>query len=88
VPAYLTVEPKSGTTIRLHADVRANTCGLFVHCQTSLIETCRELYLDIFTFEKNRGLLLRSGDRVPTKELRHFIAMALTYHLKSVPSDV
>ena len=88
VPAYLTLEPKSGTTIRLHADASANTYGLFVHCQTSLIETCRELYPDIFVFEKNRGLLLRRGDKVPTKELRHFIAMALTYHLKFVPSNV
>ncbi len=83
VPAYLTENPKSGTTQRLEVQIEAGTYGLFVPCQTSLIEQCRELYPEIFRFEKNRGLIFDVDELLPVPELRHFIAMALTYHLKS-----
>lgn len=85
VPAYLTAKPKSGTTIRLEGKSETGTYGVFVPCSTSLIEQCKELYPKVFRFEKNRGLIFGLEDRVPTIELRHFVAMALTYHLKSVP---
>ncbi|HHG90101.1 MAG TPA: DUF1801 domain-containing protein [Devosia sp.] len=83
VPAYLTEKPKSGTTLRVEAQPGAGTYGLFVPCQTSLIEQCRDLYADIFRYEKNRGLIFAPNETLPEPELRHFIAMALTYHLKS-----
>ncbi len=83
VPAYLTENPKSGTTLRLEVQPDAGTYGLFVPCQTSLIERCRELYTHVFRFEKNRGLIFGPNETLPGPELRHFIAMALTYHLKS-----
>ena len=82
VPAYLTEYPKSGTTLRLEAQIEAGTCGLFVPCQISLIEQCRELYPEVFRYEKNRGLMFNVAEPLPEPELRHFIAMALTYHLK------
>ncbi len=86
VPAYLTVNPKSGTTIRLEGKRQGGSCGLYVHCQTDLIARCREIYPLIFVFEGNRGLIFDAGKEVPEAPLRHFIAMALTYHLKSVPN--
>ncbi len=82
VPAYLTVEPKSGTTIRISADQKKNQYGLYVHCQTSLIEQFRRLYPDKFSFQKNRAIIFNRDDQIAEDELRHCIAMALTYHLK------
>ena len=88
VPAYLTENPKSGTTIRLEGKAETGIYGLYVPCSTSLIEQCKELYPDVFTFNKNRGLIFKLKDDVPLEELRHFIAMALTYHLKSDPLNI
>ncbi len=87
MPAYVSTEPKSGTTIRLEANAKTGTYGLFVPCRTSLIEQCRQLYSEKFVFAKNRGLIFSPRDEVPLIELRHFIAMALTYHLQSGPKD-
>ncbi len=85
VPAYLTEKPKSGTTLRLQGNVDAGQYGLYVPCTTNLIEQCKELYPEIFNYTKNRGILFDLTDQIPKAELRHFIAMALTYHVKSGP---
>jgi len=82
VPAYLTVKPKSGTTIRLAATPAKGQYGLYVHCQTTLVSTFRDIYPDIFTYEKNRAILFKIDDQIAEEELRHCISMALTYHLK------
>lgn len=82
VPAYLTIKPKSGTTIRLAANADKNQYGLYVHCQTTLIQTFRDIYPDIFIYEKNRAIIFSADDQIAEEELRHCISMALTYHLK------
>ena len=82
VPAYLTHKPKSGTTIRLAANADKNQYGLYVHCQTTLIPTFRDIYPDIFTYEKNRAIIFDANDQIAEEELRHCISMTLTYHLK------
>lgn len=81
-PSFLTSRTKSGTTIRI--DSYKNDPGkvaVFFHCQTSLIESFREIFPDTFTYEKNRALILELDGKLPEKELRYCIAMALTYHL-------
>lgn len=86
VPAYLTVKPKSGTTLRLEGNGQRGIYGLYVPCSTSLIEQCKEIYQKKFTYNKNRGLIFELNSTIPENELRHFIAMALTYHVKSGPN--
>ena len=81
-PSYLTVRPKSGTTMRLAAAPTKGQYGLYVHCQTSLISTFRDIYPDIFTYEKNRAIIFKIDDQIAEEEFRHCISMALTYHLK------
>ncbi len=81
-PAYLTPKTKSGTTIRLgwkkdHPD----TCFLFVHCQTSLIETFRAWFPEL-RYEGNRAIALTVTDPLPTAQLTQCIEAALTYHQK------
>ncbi len=80
VPSYLTVKPKSGTTIRLHKRPEDDYATICVHCQTSLISTFREMYPDRFDYDGNRCILLRDDEDIPVDEVAHFIELALTYH--------
>lgn len=82
-PSYLTVKPKSGSTIRI--DWIKDSPGryaLYCHCQTSLIEDFRRLYPDDFRFQGNRALVFEAADSLNTEALKHCIALALTYHAR------
>jgi len=78
-PSYLTVRPKSGSTIRLGVG-KSGQPALFCHCQTSLISEFRDIYPKTFNYEGNRALVLKEGGALPKAELAHCIALALTYH--------
>lgn len=80
-PSYLTPETGSGSTIRIDA-VKGDPgrYAIYFHCQTDLVETFRRLYPRHFSFEGNRALHFRAGDELPEAELKHCIALALTYH--------
>ncbi len=79
-PAYLTEKPRSGTTLRIDADNgQGGDYALFVPCSTSLIETWRELYPEL-VYGGTRSVHFKLGAQLPEAELRHCIAMALTYH--------
>jgi hypothetical protein len=79
-PSYLTSESKSGSTIRID-QVKAvpDQYAVYFHCQTNLVETFRELYPD-FSYSGNRAILLDAKAKLPEAELRHCVALALTYH--------
>lgn len=82
-PSYLTTESGSGSTIRIDR-VKSTTpkYAMYFHCQTDLVETFRELYPDTFSFEGNRALVFDAAEKIPERELRHCIGLALTYHLR------
>lgn len=79
-PSYLTPETKSGTTIRIDKD---NTHGgdyaLYVNCKSSLVADWRERY-PALNFGGDRSVHFSAGDALPEEEMRHCIAMALSYH--------
>jgi hypothetical protein len=80
-PAYLTSAPKSGTTIRLAwSPKQPESAGLFVNCQTTLLDDWRSLYGGQLDLVGNREIRFRPGEKLPIAPLRHCIAMALTYH--------
>ncbi len=79
-PSYLTQHPKTGTTIRIDA-VSPDRYALYVHCQTNLIETFKQMYADKFEFSGNRAIIFDQDKSLPEKQLSHCIALALTYHL-------
>lgn len=90
-PSYLTTESGSGTTIRIDRLQKEKAVyAINVHCQTNLVEPFRKTYGDFFLYDGNRGVLLDVNKKVPVKELRHFISLALTYHLrkKKKPRDI
>jgi len=80
-PSYLTAETKSGSTIRIdQVKSAAGQYAVYFHCQTGLVDSFRELY-PILRFGGNRCILLDAKDELPRAELRHCVALALTYHL-------
>ncbi len=80
-PSYLTAETGSGSTIRIDRMKSANQVAVFFHCQTNLVDTFRELYPEL-NYSGNRAILLDADAKLPEAELRHCVALALTYHLR------
>src|SRR5471032_1008939 len=81
-PSYLTEESGSGTTVRIDRLKKSDGYAIYFHCQSGLVETFRELYPDTFRTEGKRALLFDTDARVPVRELRHCIALALTHHAR------
>lgn len=80
-PSYLTNHSKSGTTIRLdQIKSKPGKYGMYVHCQTSLLQTYRDLYAEVLRFDGKRCIELDVENDPPEKALCHCIEMALTYH--------
>ena len=85
-PSYLTTESKSGSLIRIdQIKSQEGRYAMYFHCQTTLVDTFKEIFRDDFEFEGNRAIVFEKTDQVPVKELRHCIALALTYHLNKKP---
>ncbi len=79
--SYLTPATNSGTTIRIDAQAdESDALALYVHCQTTLVETFRTLYPDVFEFEGNRCIKFAANDDRSIAALQHCIELALTYH--------
>ena len=81
-PSYLTTETKSGSTVRLNrVKGTQDQYAVYFHCQTTLVETFRQTYGDLFEYSGNRAIVFHVDDVVPTEPLSHCIALALCYHL-------
>ena len=81
-PSYLTTKSKSGSLVRIdQVKSPPKTYAMYFHCQTTLVDTFKEMFRDNFSFEGNRAIVFKKTDRVPVKELRHCISLALTYRL-------
>jgi hypothetical protein len=80
-PSYVTAQTGSGSTIRIDRIKSARArYAMYFHCQTRLVATFREFYSKQLTFEGNRSILFDESDAIPAPELRHCVALALTYH--------
>ncbi|AVL75266.1 MULTISPECIES: DUF1801 domain-containing protein [Providencia] len=80
-PSYQTIETGSGTTIRI-GRFNQSSVALFVHCQTTLIDSFRTLFPEL-NYSKNRAIILDINEALPIKELAICIEMALTYKLRN-----
>jgi hypothetical protein len=77
-PSYLT---KTGSTIRIDAlKGSGSQYALYVHCQTDLLASFRELYGDALTYEGERALIFDAAAPMDENVVAHCIALALTYH--------
>ena len=83
-PSYLT---KGGSTLRFDwKPSKPDEYALYFNCKSKLVETFKELYREELTFDGNRAIVLKASEGIPADELKHCIALALTYHrVKHLP---
>jgi hypothetical protein len=89
-PSYLTPKSKSGSTIRIAwKESQKEQYSIFFKCTANLVPAFKEKFPQKFKFGGNRSIDFNLNDRVPVKELKQCIALALTYHRnkKLVTSD-
>lgn len=80
-PAYLTLETKSGSTIRLGTPKQGGL-AIYVHCQTTILSDFQMLFPDDFAYEGNRAVHFTPDENLPLDRLRMLVKSALTYHIK------
>ena len=77
-PSYVT---KGGSTVRMDWKGRApDRYAMYFNCNTSLVDTSKELYGEVFAFEGNRAIVFSKADELPVGELKHCVSLALMYH--------
>jgi len=78
---------KGGSAIRIDWKPKAPAViKLYVHCQTCLIATFREIYPAEFSYEGNRAMVIPIDATIGNGPLSHCLQMALQYHsLKHLP---
>jgi hypothetical protein len=81
-PSYLTAETGSGTTVRIDRLKADDGYAVYFHCQSGLVSQFRALYPDGSRYQGERAIVFGLADRVPTSELCHCIALALTHHAR------
>lgn len=83
-PSYLT---KYGSTIRMDwKEKKPDQFAIYFKCTSKLVPTFKTIYGDKFNFEGNRAIVFKLQDKIPMAQLKHCIALALTYHkVKHMP---
>lgn len=81
-PSYLTTQTKGGSLVRIdQIKSHEGKYAMYFHCQTTLVDTFKEMYRGQFEFGGNRSIIFNVKDKVPVDALGHCVSMALTYHL-------
>jgi hypothetical protein len=83
-PAYLA---KGGSTIRIGWKKSSpGQYAMYFNCNSRLVDTFKEIYEAEFRYEGNRSIVFQLNEDVPADELKHCIALSLTYHgIKHLP---
>jgi len=83
-PSYLT---KHGSTVRIDwKNKKPEQFAIYFKCASRLVNTFKTLYGDKFEFEGDRAIIFQLNAKIPEKELKHCISLALTYHkVKHLP---
>lgn len=77
-PSYLSPQ---GSTVRMAWKASyPEQYVLYFHCQTTLVDTFKELYGDELTFEGNRAIVFPIHKKINAEIVKHCIFLALTYH--------
>ena len=78
---------KGGSIIRIgRREKRPDQIAIYFSCNTSLVDTFKALYGDVFNLGGKREIVFRENDDLPIEPLRHCISLALTYHrIKRLP---
>lgn len=77
-PSYLA---KKGSTIRIDWKPKSpEQYAMYFSCSTTLVETFKKIYENIFEFEGKRAIVFQLDEEIPEKEFKNCIRAALTYH--------
>lgn len=78
---------KKGSTIRIDWKEKSpEQYAMYFKCTSKLVPTFKELYGNTFNYETTRAIVFKLEDKVPKKELKECIGLALEYHtLKDKP---
>ncbi|MEM7217280.1 MAG: DUF1801 domain-containing protein [Pseudomonadota bacterium] len=76
--SFMPAKARVGTTVRVDQHDDAHV-ALYVHCQTSLIDSFRTLLPDL-TYAGNRAVLFPCDEPLPSDEIRLCVEAALLYH--------
>ncbi len=77
-PSYLA---KKGSTIRIDwKPKKPNQYVMYFKCTSKLVLTFKEVFGDTFNYETTRAIVFGLDEKVPIKELKECVEMALTYH--------
>ncbi|MFI1743644.1 DUF1801 domain-containing protein [Thalassobellus sediminis] len=77
-PSYIA---KHGSTIRMDwKEKNPEQYALYFQCTSRLVSTYKTIYKNEFKFEGNRAIIFKLDDKIPEKELKHCLLLALTYH--------
>ena len=81
-PAYVTLESKAGSTIRIDGHGAASSkYSMYFNCNTNLVGTFRTLFPKSFRYVGEREIEFDSAAKINKADLKLCIGMALTYHL-------
>jgi hypothetical protein len=87
-PSYLTTESNSGSTIRIGPVASdEQRYAVYFNCHTTLVETFRQTYPDLFSYSGTRAITFRIGEPVQSEALKHCLALALCHH-RAKPSAI
>ena len=82
--SYLTSETKTGTTLRIGADdEHPRKLAIYVHCQTTLINTFKKKHPKNIEYLGTRCLRYDPNNPEAIKTVKKFIQRALTYHAEN-----
>ncbi len=83
-PSYLV---KDGSAVRIDWKPKfPDQYAVYFNCKTSLVETFKEIYGDLFHYQGNRAIVFQLSEKVPMPELKSCISMSLRYHkIKHLP---
>ena len=83
-PSYLV---KGGSAVRFDWKPKyPEQYFIFFNCNTSLVDTFRELYSDVLKFQGNRAIVLNVNEPLPQNVIRQCIELSLQYKsIKHLP---
>ena len=78
-PSFLT---KNGSTLRIDWKPKnPDQYAVYFKCTSRLVETFKNVFGNLFDYEKNRAIVFQLDQKVPTSELKKCIKAALLYHM-------
>lgn len=77
-PSFLV---EHGSTLRMDwKSKKPNQYAMYFKCTSKLVSTFREVFGEIFKYEKNRAIIFNLEDNIPEYELGECIKATLRYH--------